>query len=122
LNNQDTEWIDQRMAAAKPLADNRDVRLIVIEDYADALRLCRILSLRSSDGTPLHQDIADNLEPGDARFLSGLCGRGETAGALACAFFRDNRDGARHARAYFFFGPREELEFMRVKADAIHQT
>jgi hypothetical protein len=61
------DWIAQLMAAAEPLEGNRAVRLIVLEDYADALRLCRILSLRGADGTPLHEDITESLLPGDAR-------------------------------------------------------
>jgi hypothetical protein len=49
----DTDWLNEVMSLAEPLNDHRDVRLIALEDYADALQLCRILDFQAPDGKPI---------------------------------------------------------------------
>jgi hypothetical protein len=104
--SRDNVWLDALLASAGK-TPRRKVRLVEINDHADAVRFCRLIGAEDS--------VRELRDPGDLQLVAGKAERGELCGRFYGQLFRDSRGDSR-ARLFFLFGPHSSKGYMEACA------
>src|SRR5271165_3356882 len=116
----DTEWLTEVVDSAEPVDGYSEVRRVFLDDYKDAIRLCRGLVFINETGRPIADEIQATLRRGSARLIAGRASNGQLLGSWVAVFFRDNNPmGTRRVKLHFFVSANGSEEDLSECAEAV---